>query len=174
MRNRSNEEFFSSGIHCKEPGTGLRPLHIAAQVKTYTPLPFEKTLSMGSALEMITLLDYRALTIKTPEGKLPLHMAIESGKLWKDVREMIYLSPETLLIPDQSMGLFPFQMIACTSFIIPNNDNIRSKIAHSNSRRIVSVEENAHTLRSICKMYELEKLTSIFNSLKAEPSVIEI
>ena len=91
-------EFFSSGIHCKEPGTGLRPLHIAAQVKTYTPLPFEKTLSMGSALEMITLLDYRALTIKTPEGKLPLHMAIESGKLWKDVREMIYLSPDIIVL----------------------------------------------------------------------------
>lgn len=165
-------EFFSSAIHGKEPITGLYPLHIAAQVQTYDPLPFEKTLSMGSALEMITLLDNRALRIKTTEGKLPLHMAIESGKRWKDLKAMINIAPKTLSVPDPSTGLFPFQMVAYGRYIIPDNDNLCVKMAHTKFK-IVSTEEIAQKLCSICKRYELEKLTSIFSMLRAKPSVID-
>ena len=53
---------------------------------SYIPLPFEHNLSMGTALEMITLLDVDALISRTNKGRLPLHMAIASGKGWKDLR----------------------------------------------------------------------------------------
>jgi len=127
---------------------------------------------VDSALEMIVLLDSHALRVKTTEGKLPLHMAIESGKRLKDLKAMINLAPETLSISDPLNGLFPFQMVACGSSIIPNNGNISAKMAHTKSK-IVSTEENAQKPCSICKMYELEKLITIFSMLRAKPSVID-
>jgi len=164
-------KLFPPIVHGKEPGTDLFPLHIAAQVPTYTLLPFEKTLSMGSTLEMVTVLDSCALRMKTKKGKLPLHMAIESGKRWKDLRTMINMTPQTLSIRDPSTGLFPFQLVACGSSIIPNHRNICAKMAYTKSKN-VGTEENARILRSLCKEYELEKLTSIFSMLRAKPSVI--
>jgi len=126
---------------------------------------------VDSALEMIVLLDSHALRVKTTEGKLPLHMAIESGKRLKDLKAMINLAPKTLSISDPLNGLFPFQMVACGSSIIPNNGNISAKMAHTKSK-IVSTEENAQKSCSICKMYELEKLITIFSMLRSKPSVI--
>ena len=134
-------------------------------------LPFEKTLSMGSTLEMVTVLDSCALRMKTKKGKLPLHMAIESGKRWKDLRTMINMTPQTLSIRDPSTGLFPFQLVACGSSIIPNHRKICAQMACIDSSN-VGTDKNARILRSLCKKYDLQKLTSIFCILRAKPSVI--
>ena len=79
-------EFSPHFAYEKQPGTDSYPIHVAAKVPSYIPLPFEHNLSMGTALEMITLLDVDALISRTNKGRLPLHMAIASGKGWKDLR----------------------------------------------------------------------------------------
>jgi len=164
---------YSTAIHRKEPDTGFYPLQIAAQVETYNPLSFEKNLSNGSALEMITLLYSRALRMKTSEGKLPLHIAIESGKKWNDLEVMINKAPETLSIPDSSTGLYPFQMAACGSSAVSKNKDICAHMTKQKSK-FTSTEENAHKLSSLRKMYELEMLTNTFGLLKANPLAIEL
>ena len=106
-------EFSPHFAYEKHTGTDSYPIHVAAKVPSYIPLPFEHNLSMGTALEMITLLDVDALISRTNKGRLPLHMAIASGKGWKDLERMIDIIPATLSIRDPSTGLFPFQMVAC-------------------------------------------------------------
>jgi hypothetical protein len=98
-------------IYEKQPGTDFSPIHVAAEVPSYIPLPFERNLSMGSALEMITLLDVDALISRTNKGRLPLHMAIASGKGWTDLKRMINIVPATLSIRDPLTGLFPFRWL---------------------------------------------------------------
>jgi len=166
-------EFYSHAAHTKEPETGFYPVHITSKVQTYIPLSFEKTLSMGSALTMITLLNSGALAVKAREGKLPLHMAIESGKSWQDLRAMIAIAPHTLSVRDPSTGLLPFQMAARGSSILPNIAIIGAKMGNTKSK-MHTAEENARELRFLRQVYGLDKLTSIFTILRAKPEVIDM
>ena len=48
-----------------------------------------------------------------PSGRLPLHIAIESGKTWKDgIDALIQAYPESIGITDRSTKLYPYQLAA--------------------------------------------------------------
>jgi hypothetical protein len=158
-------------IYEKQPGTYFSPIHVAAEVPSYIPLPFERNLSMGAALEMITLLDVDALISRTNKGRLPLHMAIASGKGWTDLKRMINIVPATLSIRDPLTGLFPFQMVACGSAVVSNHRTIRAKMAYTQLNNN-SPKENSRLLRSFSNAYELDKLNSVYSFLRVKPSLI--
>ncbi|OEU19726.1 hypothetical protein FRACYDRAFT_260077 [Fragilariopsis cylindrus CCMP1102] len=112
-------EFSPHFAYEKQPGTDSYPIHVAAKVPSSIPLPFEHNLSMGTALEMITLLDVDALISRTNKGRLPLHMAIASGKGWKDLERMIDIIPATLSIRDPSTGLILFRWLPVGALLFP-------------------------------------------------------
>jgi hypothetical protein len=124
---------------------------------------------MNSALEMITLVDTDGLRMPTPAGRLPIHLAIANGKTWKELRTMVELAPETLLIVDPYTGLLPYQQVACKDSYLPRHEIVRSVRANSLWEE-ASPEENARTILSICRDYELEKLTTIFEILRSKAS----
>ena len=51
--------------------------------------------------------------VPDPEGRLPLHVALESGKRWNQgIKDIISCYPDALSIPDSQTGLVPFQLAA--------------------------------------------------------------
>jgi ankyrin repeat protein len=164
-------EVYPASAFSKQPGTGLIPLQIAAQAQSYKSFPFESTISLSSSLEMMTLLDSDGLVAKSEAGQLPLHMAIGSGKTWAELRTMVEAAPETLSVLDPSTGLLPFQQAACKDCFIPSHRIVcaGTTFAQWDKQR---PEENAKVLRALCDGYERDKLTTIFELLRAKPAVL--
>eukprot|EP00536_Pseudo-nitzschia_multiseries_P015085 jgi/Psemu1/291817/fgenesh1_pg.817_\ len=160
-------------VHKKELGEELA-IHIAARAPPYAPFPFEQTLSMASALESIVLVDSASLRIKTNDGRLPLHIAIESGKGWEQhLRPMVAFAPRTLATRDPISGLLPFQLAACDRSVSYGTRDLGFTIVHRHSELWgASTGENAETLRCLRKRHEADKLTSIYRILRTNPTVI--
>lgn len=164
-------ELYPASVLLRQPGTGLYPLQITAQSLSYRPFSFEETISMSSALEMLSLIHEDAFYFKTKTGRLPIHQALWSGKTWPEVRTLAEIAPETLLIADPSSGLLPFQAAACSSSFVPKNLIFRSSCLDTQWAEY-SPEENARSLTAIYHAYDLEKLTTIFEILRTTPAAI--
>lgn len=51
--------------------------------------------------------------LSDPSGRLPLHLALMSGKGWSDgIQQLIEAYPESLCLPDRSSRLYPFMLAA--------------------------------------------------------------
>ena len=113
-------ELYPNSVHMRIPGTDKYPIHIAAASPSYARLPFEKTVSMGSALEMIALVDKDSLHLRST-GRSPLHIAIDGGKTWDELCPLIDAEPDFLAEPDLCSGLFPFQQVAAIETFTPTH-----------------------------------------------------
>jgi ankyrin repeat protein len=165
-------EIYHSSVHMIQPGTNKLPLQIAAAVPCYVPFSFESSISLGSALEMITLLDRDALRVRcTMDGRLPIHTAIASGKTWWSLRSMVEGAPETLFILDPVIGLPAFLLVSCKETFVLRHSIGRARTA-SRQWHQHGTTENARILRGLAKAYHKEKLTCIYEMLRAQPTAL--
>jgi hypothetical protein len=66
-----------------------------------------------SSPEQKEILKYGGADWVDPSGRLPLHIAIDSGKTWNDgIDALIKIYPESISITDRSTKLFPYQLAA--------------------------------------------------------------
>jgi ankyrin repeat protein len=62
--------------------------------------------------------------VMDPSGRLPLHIAIESGKAWYDgIDALVQFYPESVTMTDRSTKLFPYQLAAATT---KGNDHVNN------------------------------------------------
>jgi ankyrin repeat protein len=66
-----------------------------------------------SVLEVLLAADPEGAQQVDPSGRLPLHIALESGKRWCDgVSALVQAYPESVAIADRSTKLYPYQLAA--------------------------------------------------------------
>jgi hypothetical protein len=164
-------ELYPKSVQMRIPGTDRYPIHIAAGSPSYARLPFEKIISMSSALEMIVLVDPDALHLEST-GRSALHIAIDGGKTRQELRPMIDADPDLLSEPDLCSGLFPFQQMASRESFTPTHRLIRSRTS-TVKWYDQSPADNARLLRSFQHEYERDKLSSVFEMLRTKPEVLE-
>ena len=156
----------------EHPGTANLPIHAAANAPPYEPLPFEVVLSMDLT-DMVVLSNPAALTLRSENGSLPLHIAIRSGKVWTVLHTLVERYPKALFVKDPQTHLFPFQLAACQeeSFLLTSKLVQRKSVLTKWSRH--SSKDNGRSLRRIVDEYRLNKLTTIYELLRCRPGVID-
>ena len=71
-----------------------------------------------SVIEILLSASELAACVPNPEGRLPIHLALECGKQWNQgIKDIIQCYPEALCIPDSRTGLVPFQIAATTTAV---------------------------------------------------------
>jgi hypothetical protein len=164
-------ELYPASAKIRVPGTDRYPIHIAAGSPSYTPLPFESAISMSFALEMIVLAHPDTIHLDS-SGQSALHIAIDSGKTYEELRPLLEENPRSLAVPDICSGLFPFQQMASIESVVPTHRLIRTRTSTTKWHER-STEENGRLLRSFQTEYDQEKVSSIFELLRAKPEVLE-
>jgi hypothetical protein len=164
-------KLFSESVKMPIPGTDRYPIHLAARSPSYAPLPFETEIPMPSALELVALANPE-MSRCSSNGKMPLQLAICSGKTWQDIRTLVYKDPKCLLIQDMDSGLFPFQQIASKESFTRSHRVVRSRIGPIKWYE-KSAAENGKFLMGFQADYQRDKLTSVFEILRAKPDVLD-
>lgn len=157
-------------------GNTWYPVHLAARSPSYTQLPFETSCI---ALPATTALGLVANAIK-PEnaktlsgGKTPLELAMTTGKLWDDIQELVKLHPESLLNPHCNNGQYPFQLAASKETSPSAYKIVRSRsVLEKWNTDPSSGAENASKIKGYAKAYRQEKLTTVFELLRAKPTAL--
>jgi len=73
----------------------------------------EDTSGQPSVIQILLEASREAARIRDPNGRLPVHLALKTGKRWNQgVGDLIYSYPEGLNIPGPSTKLVPFQLAA--------------------------------------------------------------
>jgi Zinc finger, C3HC4 type (RING finger) len=156
------------------PGSSLLPLHIAAQTSSYSPSLFEQ--HKESSL-MLLLNAYPKAARVLSNGRLPLHIAITSGKSHYEIQKLLDAEPLALGIMDCSFGLYPFQLMAsCSAY----SATLRSKFLFDarnkfNDKTWNDLSPQARTMQVLQtqKEHDLGVLSSIFTLLRYDASILE-
>jgi hypothetical protein len=158
------------------PGTGAVPLHLASSEGSYLPRRHEYE-SFPEATTMDLVLNSNPLLVsRKSNGRLPLHLAIESGKNWNEIEGLVVAAERTLAIKDPVTGFFPFQLSAMHKAIKPEQRRQFQWAAHNS----VSDKEwkNASTLlrnkmiRAEQAKYQRDKLTTIYQLILVRPDLL--
>lgn len=164
-------ELFPDSIKTPIPGTNQFPAHIAAASPSYCPMPFETAISMSSVLEMLVLAYPGALSLES-NGRNFLELAIASGKTWSEVRSIVLEKPTLLELRDRRSQLFPFQQMSSTESSMPLQDWMHAK-TFATKWTDRTPAENGAMLRRFRREYHLDKLSAIFEMLRAQPGALE-
>ena len=156
------------------PSSSLLPLHIVAQTPSYIPRHFEHY--EQSSLEQVLATYPGAARIKR-NNRLPLHMAILSGKSFYDVKILVDAEPVALCCLDYETNLYPFQMKAsCTKYSSLQRARFlcvaRNKYDEKSWNQLTP-QIRTNLVMQVQKQHELEVLSIIFMLLRKDPSVFE-
>lgn len=161
------------------PGTNAYPVHLAARSVPYVPLPFEvdgrnrDSLPEATAFGLTTRCTTADILDRLAGGKAPLELALATGKTWEDVQRLVESHPRCLVRQDPKSGDYPFQLAACKESYAAKRKIVRSRsILHKWNTDPSSGAENGSKLKSYWREYKLEKLTTVFEILRAKPAVI--
>lgn len=98
---------------------GMLPIHHAVQMPPVThrfvPPHFDRAGAerLKSVVELLLDEYPESVTVEDHQGRLPLHYALESGRIDEtSLFKMIRLYPESLRLPDPVSGLYPFMLVA--------------------------------------------------------------
>jgi Zinc finger, C3HC4 type (RING finger) len=156
------------------PGTADLPLHIACRVPPYSPRIFES--SNYSTLQLLAKA-YPLATRVMSGGKLPLHIAIDSGKTWNDFKVVVEQEKRALLVRDHETGLYPFQLIAakrpCSQEQWVRFMYMARNRTESSVWKGMQAVNRIQAIRAIRQEHELDILSSIFELLRRDASMIE-
>lgn len=157
-------------------GNTWYPVHLAARAQSYMPLPFETIcikLPATTALGLVAKVT-KPENLKTLSGgKTPLELALTTGKTWDDIRDLVQLQPESLLHPESKTGEYPFQLAAAKESSPSAHKIFRSRsLLEKWNTDPSSGAENAAKLKGYRKAYRVEKLTSVFEILRAKPTAV--
>lgn len=86
---------------------GNLPLHLYANTEAHQFLEMQK-------LEALQGWFPQAATVRNGDGRLPIHVAIDCGRSWPFMSELLSGSPDTISAVDGPTQLFPFQQAACS------------------------------------------------------------
>jgi hypothetical protein len=164
---------YSRAASISIPGDTMLPLHLIAQTTCYTARPFEDVHS--TSLELTVRAYPRAVRVLV-EGRLPLHMAIEAGKTWDELRSLVEEEPRALKVKESATELFPFQLMAIRQTYTPEQrvrfQHIAQNIAIGTHRKRLSAQDVTKEVRRVQKEYQLDVLSSIYKILRRDPSAI--
>ncbi len=156
------------------PGTKIYPLHIAAGTAGYHPQCFEIPYSK-SRMELI-LNAYKGAVSLAVNGQLPIHICLNRGKTWNEIRCLVKQAKSTLLVHDPLTKLTPFELMASFRITSPSNILRFASIAEKQTRNIgmdeLSVEKKATVLRDVKRNFELELLSTVYELLRHAPSAM--
>ncbi|CAJ1961693.1 unnamed protein product [Cylindrotheca closterium] len=165
-----------SSVHKALSGNTWYPVHLAARSPSYTPLPFETScieLPATTALGLVANATKPENLRTLSGGKTPLELALTTGKTWDDIEALVKLHPESLLHPESKSGHYPFQHVASKQSSPSAHKIVRSRsLLEKWNTDPSSGAENAAKIKGYRKAYQLEKLTTVFEILRAKPAAI--
>ena len=97
------------------PKTQVLPIHLAVQTRPYIPRSFESVVNKKrSVIALLVEAHAQGVSETTDDGKLPLHLAIQAGRVqWSEELEpLVRPDPGVLLRRDPTTKLYPFQLMA--------------------------------------------------------------
>jgi Zinc finger, C3HC4 type (RING finger) len=156
------------------PGSSLLPLHIASRTSSYTPRVFERY--KESSLSLVLNAYPKAARILS-NGRLPLHVAVSSGKTGHEIDILLKAEPNALSMADSKSGLFPFQLMASCSL---HSSTQRAQFQHLARNKFddkawddLSPQERTMHVLQAQKEHDLAVLSSIFILLRSDATSIE-
>jgi hypothetical protein len=164
---------YSKSASIPYSGDTQLPLHLAAQTTCYTAQPFE--IIHWSSLEL-TLKAYPRAVRVLSEGRLPLHVAIDGGKTWDDLRLIVGEEPRALKVRESASRLLPFQLMAIRQTYTTDQRLRFHRIAGINFDKSNGVclpaQRATNEVRRVQKEYHLDVLSSIYELLRRDASVV--
>lgn len=181
---------YPNSIKISDPSSGALPLHLAAMNGDYIPRNYEvHTIGSESTLEIIIEAD-RSAIYKRHEGRLPLHYAVDAGRMIDTLKPLlscdettgksasnnaVYTYPQ-LIQRDPQTDLFVFLLAA----MYPNmsaTDSFRwTCLARNKYSSVVwqglSDRQKASAVLKVAEAEELARLDTIFELLRRRPGVI--
>ena len=103
-------ECFPRSSSLPVPSTSMYPLHLACQTSEYVYLPFE--FHHPKTTLQLVLESYPDAAKLEWNNRLPLHLAIDSGKTWKEIKSILEHDPKMSLILDSELSMIPYQFAA--------------------------------------------------------------
>jgi hypothetical protein len=162
---------YSRSASMSVPGHTKLPLHLIAQTTCYTARPFE---DMHSTSVELTVNAYPRAVCVLAEGMLPLHVAIDAGKTWDELRSLVGEEPRALKVREPATGLFPFQLMAIrqtytTEQRLRFQHIVRNRVSNSQWKRL-SAQDVTKEVRRVQNEYQLDALSSIYELLRRDAS----
>jgi len=154
----------------------ILPLHVAALSSCYAARMYEGQVER-SVLELTLKAYPEAVRFRFTDGRLPLHMAIASGHTWENLRHLVAedlaglkdRDPETKLLPfllsSLSMNLSAEQQLRIQSIA-------RNRFSETEWRQL-NPRQRGKEILNVRKEYKLERLSTAFELLRQDASVIE-
>ena len=157
------------------PQTNVLPIHVASRTLAYTKRFYEDESSLKT-LEMLVHANPRARK-QTSNGQLPLHLAIESGRTWEEIRCLVQGDHSILRRLDPKTGLYPFQQAAVLRSIKPEQQRRFQHIARNSMDEATwkrsSRRERNQVARDVQLNHRLQLLSTIYELLRRDPSAID-
>ena len=155
---------------------GKFPLHIACETDKYVHLPFE--FKHSRTVIDLTLHAYPDAVLMKWDDQLPIHLAINAGKEWSDLKALAEEEPASLAVPDPKFDLFAYQQMALHR---PYNKSERSRfekiainqVGRSDWKKCSSHEKVRH-LSTVLEDHEKGVLTSIWQLLKSNTTLLSL
>lgn len=156
------------------PGTDSLPLHIICQTIPYTAMRFEP-IHIGS---MKLVLDANPEVVNvSSRGQLPLHIAILAGKTWEDLKPLVFTHTGALQVKDAERNLYPFQLMAVErSYSVDLRLHLQYKARNAfktSTWNQLSPLDQIKMFRRVQREYQLNVLSSVFELLRTDSSVLE-
>jgi hypothetical protein len=166
---------YPKSVLLDDPKLGVRPIYLASAGREYIPRQYELEMegNSKSGLEMIAAADAKVITTRH-EDRLPLSVAIESGKTLASLVPLITLNEKSLRQRDPETKLYPFQQVAA----YPNRsekDSVRwscvarNKYSHAVWKGL-SDRQKAAAVYRVVEEDSLSRLETIFVLLRRQPS----
>jgi hypothetical protein len=155
---------------------GSTPLHLAAAAPLYVKHAFEPTLV--PPIERLVRMEPGTAATTDSYGRLPLHVAIVSGKRWHEgIGALVMAEPRALNSPDpSSKGLYPACMAACrggsASFVTPMMGYLARNRVDAHKWNSMSEREQENEIARVRTEEELKSLSTVFELLRSFPLVV--
>ena len=169
---------YPQSIRARDQETGATPLYLVASQREYVPRSYEVDSTSdnddtGTTLEMILNLDPEAVSQRI-EGRLPLHAAIGSGRIYQEFHSMV--RPEFCWEPDPNTGLYPFLQAA--SYTRTKKDDFRTTCIARNhfsygAWKCMSSHLKARAVVRVAAVEDLDRLGTVYELLRLQPGVLE-
>lgn len=158
------------------PGTSIFPVHIAAATPAYVPQDFEVPYP-GTSLEILAEMTPKSILIDSSTGRSVLHIAIEERKSREQLCQLASMEKQLLLTADPETGMLPFQLMAMKKeYTIDQTRKLISEAKSLSPHMQWASLSTAQKSRFLRRRYEKEDrdcLSTLFEFIRAEPSVIE-
>ena len=156
------------------PETRTYPLHLACKTTPYTPQYFE-ILRRRSAIELVLEKFPEAVFVRSDDGQMPLHVAIQAGKTLSEVGPLIQQGPSLLSAPDPVSELYPFQLMAMSK-VASHDLRLRFQTIASNRHaegwNYLTAQQKMKEVKTVEKEYQKRVFTSTFELLRLKASLL--